>query len=64
MIYLNDDIEHFDWQAALPLLSEQRREQCLKFKHELGRKTCARPCSNMVSMVSPPSWAIRRYASI
>ena len=41
MIYLNDDIEHFDWQAALPLLSEQRREQCLKFKHELGRKTCA-----------------------
>ena len=31
MIYLNDDIEHFDWQAA----------QCLKFKHELGRKTCA-----------------------
>jgi 4'-phosphopantetheinyl transferase len=41
MIYLNDDIENFDWQAALPLLSEQRREQCLKFKHELGRKTCA-----------------------
>ena len=40
MIYLNDDIEHFDWEAALPLLSEQRREQCLKFKHELGRKTC------------------------
>ena len=25
----------------MPLLSEQRREQCLKFKHELGRKTCA-----------------------
>jgi len=41
MIYLNDDIEHFDWQAALPLLSEQRREQCLRFKHEQGRKTCA-----------------------
>ena len=41
MIYLNDDIEHFDWQAALPLLSDQRREQCLKFKHEQGRKTCA-----------------------
>lgn len=41
MVYLNDDIEHFDWQAALPLLSEQRREQCLRFKHELGRKTCA-----------------------
>ena len=41
MIYLNDDIEHFDWEAALPLLSEQRREQCLKFKHEQGRRTCA-----------------------
>ena len=41
MIYINDDIEHFDWEAALPLLSDQRREQCLKFKHELGRKTCA-----------------------
>jgi len=40
MIYLNDDIEHFDWQASLPLLSDQRREQCLKFKHELGHKTC------------------------
>lgn len=41
MIYLNDDIAAFDWQAALPLLSEQRREQCLKFRHEQGRKTCA-----------------------
>ena len=40
MIYLNDDIEHFDWEAALPLLSDQRREQCLKFKFEQGRKTC------------------------
>jgi len=41
MVYLNDDIAHFDWQAALPLLSAQRREQCLGFRHELGRKTCA-----------------------
>lgn len=41
MIYLNDDIEHFDWEAALPLLSEQRRNQCLRFKHDQGRKTCA-----------------------
>lgn len=40
-IYINDDIAGFDLQAALPLLSEQRREQALKFKHELGRKTCA-----------------------
>ena len=41
MIYLNDDIVNFDWESALPLLSDQRREQCLKFKHEQGRKTCA-----------------------
>jgi len=40
-LYLNDDIAHFDFAAALPLLSEQRREQALKFKHEQGRKTCA-----------------------
>ena len=41
MIYLNDDIAHFDFDAALPLLSDQRREQAMKFKYELGRKTCA-----------------------
>ena len=41
MIYLNDDIAGFDFDGALPLLSEQRREQALKFKYELGRKTCA-----------------------
>ena len=41
MIYLNDHIDEFDLQAALPLLSEQRRQQALKFKFELGRKTCA-----------------------
>lgn len=41
MLYLNDDIARFDFEAALPLLSDQRREQALKFKHEQGRKTCA-----------------------
>lgn len=41
MIYLDDNIADFNLEAALPLLSEQRREQLLKFKHELGRKTCA-----------------------
>ena len=41
MIYLNDDIAHFDFEAALPQLSEQRREQALRFKHEQGRRTCA-----------------------
>lgn len=38
MVYLNDNIAHFDWQSALPLLSEQRRQQVQRFKHEQGRK--------------------------
>ena len=41
MIYIDDDIQGFDLESALPLLSEQRREQVLRFKFELGRKTCA-----------------------
>lgn len=41
MIYLNDDIAGFDLDAALPLLSDQRREQCLQFRHEQGRRLCA-----------------------
>jgi 4'-phosphopantetheinyl transferase len=41
MIYLDDDIAGFDFEASLPLLSEQRRQQALKFKHDQGRKTCA-----------------------
>ena len=41
MIYLNDALSDFDFEAALPLLSEQRREQALKFRYEQGRKTCA-----------------------
>lgn len=41
MIYLNDNLENFDFEASLPLLSAQRREQALQFRYELGRKTCA-----------------------
>lgn len=41
MIYLNDDIASYDWRAAMPLMSAQRQELCLKFRHEQGRKTCA-----------------------
>lgn len=41
MVYWNNDLANFDWEAALPLLSEQRRQQVLKYKYELGRKTCA-----------------------
>ncbi|MCR5131676.1 MAG: 4'-phosphopantetheinyl transferase superfamily protein [Prevotella sp.] len=39
MIYVNDHIDDFDLEAALPLLSEQRREQVMRFRHELGRRT-------------------------
>ena len=41
MIYINDHIGDFDFEASLPLLSEQRREVALRYRHELGRKTCA-----------------------
>ena len=41
MIYINDHIDTYDFEAALPLLSEQRREQALRFRHQLGRQTCA-----------------------
>ncbi len=41
MLYLNDHIMDFDLAEALSQLSEQRREQALRFRHELGRRTCA-----------------------
>jgi len=41
MIYLNDKLSDFDLQEALSQLSDQRREQALRFKFELGQRTCA-----------------------
>ena len=41
MLYLNDDIGSLDLDKALGQLSAQRREQALKFKHELGQRLCA-----------------------
>ena len=41
MIYINDRLFDFDLDAALEQLSEQRREQALRYRHELGRRTCA-----------------------
>ena len=38
MVYINDEISTFDFEAALPLLSAQRRAQALRFTHEEGRK--------------------------
>ncbi|MBR1687226.1 MAG: 4'-phosphopantetheinyl transferase superfamily protein [Prevotella sp.] len=40
MIYLNDDIAQIDLDAAISQLSAQRREQALRFSHELGRRQC------------------------
>ena len=40
MIYINDHLNDFDLQAALSELSDQRREQALRFKFELGQRTC------------------------
>ncbi|MBQ8656051.1 MAG: 4'-phosphopantetheinyl transferase superfamily protein [Prevotella sp.] len=41
MIYINDRLDELDLAAVLPLLSEQRREQVLRFKHEAGQRQCA-----------------------
>ncbi|WP_028902140.1 MULTISPECIES: 4'-phosphopantetheinyl transferase superfamily protein [unclassified Prevotella] len=39
-IYISEDIWKFDLEAALKDISEQRREQALKFKHEQGQRLC------------------------
>ena len=40
MIYLNDRIGDLDVESALPLLSEQRRQEALRYRRDLGRRTC------------------------
>ncbi|MBR0262262.1 MAG: 4'-phosphopantetheinyl transferase superfamily protein [Prevotella sp.] len=37
---VSEDIWNFDLEAALKEISEQRREQTLKFKHEQGQRLC------------------------
>ena len=39
-VYLSKDIWDFNLDAALAEISEQRREQAVKFKHELGQRLC------------------------
>ena len=39
-IFLSEEIWDFDLAAALTEISEQRREQVLKFRHELGQRLC------------------------
>ncbi len=40
MIYIDDRIFEFNLASALQQISGQRREQALRFKHELGQRTC------------------------
>ena len=40
MVYIDDHINDFDLQAALAVISPQRREQALQFKFEQGQRTC------------------------
>ena len=39
-VLLSEDIWDYDLDAALGEISEQRREQALKFKHEQGQRLC------------------------
>ena len=39
MVYIDEHIMDFDLEAALQQISEQRREQALRFRHELGQRT-------------------------
>lgn len=40
MLYINDHIDTLDWESHLCELSEARREKCLRFKHDAGRRQC------------------------
>jgi 4'-phosphopantetheinyl transferase len=40
MVYIDDHIWDFDLEAALLELSAERREQALRYRHELGRRQC------------------------
>ena len=39
-LFLSEEIWDFNLDAALTEISGQRREQALRFKHELGRRLC------------------------
>ena len=40
MIYVSENIWDFDFKSALAEITDQRREQALKFKHEQGQRLC------------------------
>ena len=39
-VYINDEIGKIDLQQALQTISEQRRQQALRFKFEQGQRLC------------------------
>ena len=39
-VFVSEAIWEFDLEAALKEISEQRREQALKFRHEQGQRLC------------------------
>lgn len=39
-VYINDEIEKIDLRQGLLQISEQRREQALRYKHEQGQRLC------------------------
>ena len=41
MLLIDDHINDFDLDSALQQLSEQRRQQALRFRYELGQRSCA-----------------------
>ena len=41
MLYVNDHLQDFHLALALQQLSGQRREQALKYRYEMGQRTCA-----------------------
>ena len=40
-IYIDDTYQEIELYKVLPQLTEQRREQVLRFKHDVSRKQCA-----------------------
>ena len=40
-VLINDQLQDLNLDEVLQLLSDQRREQALCFRHDLGRRTCA-----------------------
>lgn len=40
MVYIDEHIDDFDLPTALADISNQRREQALRFKYERGQRTC------------------------